>query len=322
MSSTKNQQPYFPHYGNSRNEDNMIRLRMTHGVAGYGVYYMLLERLRLSDGYRCELDYEILCFDLDCSEDLIRSVIYDFGLFEIVSDGQMFTSVELNEYMQLMEQKKRERQERARAAAAARWGNSIVPSETTQVEPKEDQREKCVDNDIIENTTERLDKEMEVMEADETWLAEMSAECGKSTAEILSFIPDFRKRCLLSGLKNGHKDMKDTLTHFRSWIYKSGRAKDPNAIRTNTSGMDRKRGRLNERETEALKRLDRQLEERNARWEEFEKKKTDPRTYIKNKGYDPDTVTMVQIMRPDWCKNNPPTHPEWIGAFSTEAVSI
>ena len=93
MSSTKNTQLYYPHNANARNEDNMIRLRMSHGVAGYGVYHMLLERLRMADGYKCELDYDILSWDLACDAELIRSVIYDFGLFEIVDNGQMFCSV-------------------------------------------------------------------------------------------------------------------------------------------------------------------------------------------------------------------------------------
>ena len=34
-----------------------------------------------------------------------------------------------------------------------------------------------------------------------------------------------------------------------------------------------------------------------------------------NKGYDPSEVTMVQLAQPNWTENNPPTHPELLGAF-------
>ena len=33
---------YFSHDSNARNDEKVIRLRMKHGAAGYGVYFMLL----------------------------------------------------------------------------------------------------------------------------------------------------------------------------------------------------------------------------------------------------------------------------------------
>ena len=306
MSNPKNTQIYYPHNANARNEDNMIRLRMAHGVAGYGVYHMLLERLRLSEGYKCDLDYEILSFDLDCSEDLIRSVIYDFGLFEIVDDGQRFCSVELNAYMQIMEEKKEERKKRAQEAAAARWEKE---GSASQKEGKQELNVVPLESPDSEEAatvdeTKRLDKEMEAIKGDGTWLVEMANESGKSKDDILSYIPDFRQSCLLKGLKGGHKDMADTLTHFRSWIYKSGRAKDPNARHGDNTSV----GQRGRKRDESL----RQTVERTARWKEYERNKTAPDDYIRSKGYDPKDVTMVQLMQPGWIDNNPPTHPEWI----------
>lgn len=312
MSSSKNQQPYFPHYANNRNEDNIIRLRMEHGVAGYGVYHMLLERLRMAEGYRCELDYKILCFDLDCDMELIRSVIYNFGLFEIVCNGQMFQSVELNAYMQIMEEKKRERTERARKAAEARWGiSSAVEQQEQPVEAPEGQKDNVEPNP--DNDTERLDNEIETIKSDDTWLNQMSEECGKTKQEILSWLPDFKKACVLRGIKNGHKDMVDAFTHFRSWIYKSGRAKDPASLKAQN-----KNGRSGK--SYSVEKLNLEQEERNARWKEMTDKKMPPELFIKNKGYDPENVTIVQIMRPGWCENNPPTHPEWIGKYGKNNI--
>ena len=231
MSRSKNVQPYYPHNANSRNEDNMIRLRLAHGVAGYGVYHMLLERLRMSENYKCDLDYDILSWDLACDEELIRSVIYDFGLFEIVDEGQRFCSVELNAYMQVMADKKLERQERGRAAAQARWGVSVPETPATM---EVSQPELPIETaETTSKESERLDKEIETIKGDDAWLETMVQESGQSKDQILSFLPDFKSMCILRGLKGGHKDMIDTFSHFRSWIYKSGRAKDPNAMKTN-----------------------------------------------------------------------------------------
>lgn len=304
MSSTKNTQPYFPHYANTRNEDNIIRLRLAHGVAGYGVYHMLLERLRMAKSYKCDLDYEILSWDLACDTDLIRSVIYDFGLFEIVDDGQRFCSIELNAYMQLMEEKKRERQERASAAARARWGKN----EPEYSGPS--QQELPLDKDETEgNETERLDKEIESIKGDDVWLVAMAKESGKTKEEILSFLPDFRAMCMLRGLKGGHKDMSDTCTHFRSWIYKSGRAKDPNSSRSVH------KARRIATEVEDRARRDQETKERNARYALNERLAQRPDDMIRNWGYDPSEVKMNQVMNPIWRKNNPPSHPEWIGSI-------
>lgn len=320
MSSMKTQQPYFPHYANSRNEDSMIRLRMAHGVAGYGVYHMLMERLRLSPDYQAELDYDILCWDLDCDQELIRSVIYDFGLFEIVCDGQKFQSPELNAYMHLMEEKKRERSERAKAAAEARWGNlgSTQQSMTPPIE-KQPVIPELIEETPEQGSTERLEKEIDMIKRDETWLDTMALESGKTKEELISFLSDFKTACVLKGLKGGHKNMEDTFTHFRSWIYKSGRSKDPNSnSRNRVSGGFR--GNMSRKETDALKRLDIQIEERYKRWEKTAKSSMSPNAYIKNRGYDPEAVTMVNLAQPGWCEKNPPTHPEWIGKFNPEPV--
>ncbi len=313
MSKAKEkQQPYFPHYANSRNEDSMIRLRMIHGVAGYGVYHMLLERLRMSEDYQAELDYDILCWDLDCSQELIRSVIYDFGLFEIVCDGQKFQSIELCAYMQLMEEKAKKRSENGQKAAYARYGKTL-PIEEPATTPVADQPmiPDLIEEAAEQGSTDRLDKEIEMIKKDKTWLDTMAQESGKSKEELISYLSDFKKACVLKGLKGGHKNMEDTFSHFRSWIYKSGRAQDPNTPQ-NKQATGSTRGKYNESEYQAKKDIER--DERKARYEKNEKTKDDPGTYIRSLGYDPDELGKNRNMVFDWRwrEKNPPTHPEWI----------
>ncbi|MBO5445370.1 MAG: DUF4373 domain-containing protein [Muribaculaceae bacterium] len=313
MSETK-QQPYFPHNANSRNDDNLIRLRMHHGVAGYGVYYMLLERLRLAEGYQCALDYEILSWDLDCGQELIRSVIYDFGLFVIVEDGQMFQSVELNAYMKLMEDKKAERAARAKAAADARWGKSVanIPVDTPQETPQVAKKEESSKETVVKE--DRLERELEIMKADEEWLGVLSESTGKTKAELIESFPKFKQRCILNNIKNGHKDMQDAYKHFESWLYKSG------LLKTKT---DENRPRSSKKtESEIRQQKDAEI---NARNEEYQRRETNsrkPEEWVRNQGYDPQEVTLLQLMSPGWREQNPPTHPEWIGKDITEPVEV
>ena len=60
----KNIQPYFSHDSNARNSDELIPVRMKFGAEGYGVYFMLLERLREEGNYTSIKDYNTIAFDL------------------------------------------------------------------------------------------------------------------------------------------------------------------------------------------------------------------------------------------------------------------
>ena len=110
---------YFSHDSNARNSKKIARLRMKHGAAGYGVYFMLLERLREEEDYFCALDYDILAFDIREDKELIRSVIEDFGLFEITADGKSFHSIGFDERMELV----KVRSEAGKKGADKRWNN-------------------------------------------------------------------------------------------------------------------------------------------------------------------------------------------------------
>ena len=108
---------YFSHDSNARNSKKLIRLRQAHGAAGYGIYFMLLERLREEGGYTSDRDYDMIAYDLREPVDLIRSVVEDFDLFEISDDGKLFRSKGLVERMELREI----RAEAGRKGATGRW---------------------------------------------------------------------------------------------------------------------------------------------------------------------------------------------------------
>lgn len=66
----------------SRNDDRILKLRMDHGIEGYAVYHMLIEKIAESD--RCEYaidDYKVLAFDFRVDEQLVKCVAEDYHLF-------------------------------------------------------------------------------------------------------------------------------------------------------------------------------------------------------------------------------------------------
>lgn len=120
---------YFSHDSNARNSKKILRLRMRHGASGYGIYFMLLERLREEQGYMCDADYEMLSFDLREDAELIRSVVEDFGLFALTEDGKKFYSAGFEERMNM----KMSKSHAGAMGAQSRWGKKDeIPSEMAQ----------------------------------------------------------------------------------------------------------------------------------------------------------------------------------------------
>lgn len=112
---------YFSHDSNARNSDKLIRLRMRHKAAGYGVYFMILERLREEPGYMSVKDYNMIAFDLREDASLIKSVVEDFGLFVFTEDGKYFYSESFKRRMAIKDEKAKRQSEAGRKAMEMRW---------------------------------------------------------------------------------------------------------------------------------------------------------------------------------------------------------
>lgn len=114
---------YFPHDSNARNSKKLLRLRKKHGAAGYGVYFMLIERLTEEENFCSDLDYDMLAFELRVKRELVKSVVENFELFDVKkSEGGVskFTSAGLTERMEI----RGIRSEAGKKGAAARWNTS------------------------------------------------------------------------------------------------------------------------------------------------------------------------------------------------------
>ena len=98
---------YFSHDSNARNDEKILALRMRLGAEGYGIYFMVLERLREESGYSSVKDYNIIAFDLRVNANTVKSVVEDFGLFTFTDDGKRFYSESFTQRMEIKDEKKK-----------------------------------------------------------------------------------------------------------------------------------------------------------------------------------------------------------------------
>lgn len=108
---------FFSHDSNARNSDKIIPLRAKMGAEGYGIYFMILERLREEKSYMSIKDYNMLAFDLRVDAAKVKAVVEDFGLFVFTDDGKYFYSESFLRRMQVKDFKS----EKARQSALSRW---------------------------------------------------------------------------------------------------------------------------------------------------------------------------------------------------------
>lgn len=112
---------YFSHDSNARNDEKLVRLRMKQGAAGYGVYFMILERLREEADYMSAKDYNMIAFDLRVDSAIVKSVVEDFGLFTFTDDGKCFYSESFTRRMDIKDTLRRQRSEGGKIGMKNRW---------------------------------------------------------------------------------------------------------------------------------------------------------------------------------------------------------
>ena len=114
---------YFSHDSNARNSDKLMKVRMKLGAEGYGIFFMLIERLREEEDYKSTVDYTTLAFDLRVDPEKVKQVVENYDLFKITEDGKYFYSDSFNERMEMMDAKRKKRAEAGKKGAEKRWKN-------------------------------------------------------------------------------------------------------------------------------------------------------------------------------------------------------
>lgn len=83
MSLINREIPFFKHYADLSQRPEIKLIRAKHGLDGYGVYLMLLERLAMTQDGEEQVDFAVLAYDFRSTEEVVRSILCDFGLFKI-----------------------------------------------------------------------------------------------------------------------------------------------------------------------------------------------------------------------------------------------
>lgn len=130
-------QSYFSHDSNARNSDKLMKVRMKLGAEGYGIFFMLIERLREEEGYKSTIDYDTLAFDLRVDAEKVKQVVENYDLFKFTEDGKYFYSDSFNERMEMMDVRAQQRKSKAKKAAEARWNKQFEDTSIAQVLPEQ-----------------------------------------------------------------------------------------------------------------------------------------------------------------------------------------
>lgn len=145
---------YFSHDSNARNSDQLINVRIKHGIEGYGIYFMILERLREEHDYMSVKDYNAIAFDLHTDASKVKSVVEDFGLFDFTDDGKCFYSKGFNKRMAFKDDKVNRRKEASKKAAEARWKGknnaNAMPNDANAMQTHSERNANAMPNDAEE----------------------------------------------------------------------------------------------------------------------------------------------------------------------------
>lgn len=130
---------YFSHDSNARNDEKLVRLRMKQGAAGYGVYFMILERLREEADYMSAKDYNMIAFDLRVDAAIVKSVVEDFGLFTFTDDGKCFYSDSFTRRMCVMKDTRQKRSVAGKKGGAPAGNSNARKKGATASQPADNQ---------------------------------------------------------------------------------------------------------------------------------------------------------------------------------------
>ena len=118
---------YFPHPSNLRLQREVIALRRLEGAQGYGVYIMILELMRDSEGQKVYDDPDTIAFALHEDDvSLISRICHDYSLFTLTEDHYL-----MSPFLEMCQQQADERKNKARewgkAGAKARYSRADEP---------------------------------------------------------------------------------------------------------------------------------------------------------------------------------------------------
>lgn len=189
----------FVHDSNARNDERILALRIHHGAAGYGVYFMLLERLRDDKDYMCVKDYNTLAFDLRVDASLVKSVVECFGLFTLTEDGTKFFS---ESFSRRMEHAKVVSQRRSAAGRKGGFAKAVSQKGPHTAEPRAVRVKPPLDLNVLAQS--------------DVWIELIGMRYHIDKDSVLANIQKFILDAQCRGVE--HRDLTDAKRHFNDWL--------------------------------------------------------------------------------------------------------
>ena len=173
---------YFPHQYNAHDDEKLQQVIINHGLAGYAVFFLLLEYLgQKKDRVLSKDFYKVLSWNYRIDEDVVRSVVEDYGLFE-VSDNH-FSSDGLNDRMAALDDKIAKRKAAGALGGQKRVANLKQNSSNAQAMLEENQAnsKQCLSNVQANSSNKNKgeEKEKSTTNKDKSLLC-----CAKKESEL------------------------------------------------------------------------------------------------------------------------------------------
>ncbi len=106
---------YFSHDFGARNDPKLLSLMVSHGVAGIGIFWCIIEQLYEQGGILPLSACKSIAFALHVDEEVVDDVVMNHDLF--VNDGDSFWSESVNARLE----RRKDIAEKRKAAAEKRW---------------------------------------------------------------------------------------------------------------------------------------------------------------------------------------------------------
>jgi len=124
---------FFDHDFYAMSDEKIRAVRSKYDMLGYGVYFGILEFLAQNGGTMlCR--YSDLAYEFHVDDEVVRSVIEDFGLFSLVGEGdcRMFKSDRLCRHLERMDEMREARSNGGKKGMEKRWGKTNAESESAK----------------------------------------------------------------------------------------------------------------------------------------------------------------------------------------------
>lgn len=211
----------------ARSSHSLAKLRMAHGPAGLGVYMCVLEALFDEPDAMLPCDYDVIAFRFNIDIETVRSVIEDFGLFEIDHDAARFYSDILR--AERLPRKKKEKQldvETSKSVESAETTEQPLQAEIVVMPPAYQDptmnplppltydQKVALEIERFSSLTPKV--RIDLLRQDPEWLKYCALDYRLDQETLLSFLDEYEALCT----KNNelHYNIFDLKYRFSLWL--------------------------------------------------------------------------------------------------------